>query len=467
MTASAKPLDTSGSDWARELVAEQRRWFDSGATMSATFRLDQLRRLQRALVEHKPDIEAALKQDIGRPPFEAYAEISTLHEELKHVIKHLRGWMKPERTATSIYAQPGRSRIEKIPRGVTMILGPYNYPLLLSLQPVVGAIAAGNTVILKPSSLNPATADVVEKICSRLDQRLITVVKGSTEVTNVLLEEQFDHIFFTGSARVGRIIMAAAAKHLTPVTLELGGKSPTIVHRDAHLPTAVKRILAGKMMNSGQTCIAPDHVFVDNKVRARFEKMMVDTLKAWYGNDPASSPDFGRMINDKHFDRVSGLIDPDKVIAGGETDASQRFIAPTLMHDVTMNDAVMQEEIFGPVLPIIGYNTLDEMFDMARQLPRHPLALYLFTRSETVERRVLDTLPSGGGCINNTIMHIASHGLPFGGLGESGMGAYHGRHSFDLFSHQRSILKSAARLDVPLRYPPYGNKVEIGRKMVK
>ena len=467
MGASVKPLDTSGNKWAGELVTRHRRWFESGATLSADFRLQQLKALKQALADHKPDIEAALKLDIGRPPFEAYAEISTLYDELKYVIKNLRGWMKPQRTTTSIYAQPGRSRIESVPRGVTMILGPYNYPLLLCLQPLVGAIAAGNTVILKPSSLNPATADVIEKICARLDERLITVVKGSTEVTNALLEEQFDHIFFTGSARVGRIIMAAAAKHLTPVTLELGGKSPTIVHRDAHLPTAVKRILAGKMMNSGQTCIAPDHVFVDNKVRARFEKMMVDTLRQWYGNDPIKSPDFGRMINDKHFERVSGLIDPAKVIAGGQSDASQLFIAPTLMSGVTMDDAVMQEEIFGPVLPIIGYNGLDDMFDMARQLPRHPLALYLFTRSEAVERRVLDTLPSGGGCINNTIMHIASHGLPFGGFGESGMGAYHGRHSFDLFSHQRSILKAAPKLDIPLRYPPYGNKVEIGRKMVK
>jgi len=454
--------------WAGTAVDRQRRFFETGATRSYDFRMRQLTKLKDAIVEYQEEIQDALKADIGRPPFEAYIEISTAIEDLKHTLKHLKGWMKPKKVGTSMWAQPGRSRIESTPQGVTFLLGPYNYPFLLLIQPLIGSIAAGNTAVLKPSSLNPTVADVVEKMMKQcFSEEYVAVFKGSTEVTNALLEERFDHIFFTGSPRVGRIVMAAAAKHLTKVTLELGGKSPTIVHKDANLKVAARRILAGKMLNVGQTCVAPDHLHVHADIRDEFEQVLVDTLHEFYGDDPGQSPDLGRMINDRHFERVAGLIDKAKVLVGGETDASQRYIAPTLLKDVSMDDAIMQEEIFGPVLPILSYSTLEELVGNLKRLPEHPLALYLFTSSEQVERQVLDNTQFGGGCINNTVMHVANPNLPFGGVGESGMGAYHGRNSFDVFSHQRSILKAATLFDIKFRYAPYKDKVNLIKKMIK
>jgi aldehyde dehydrogenase (NAD+) len=454
--------------WAGAAVDRQRHFFETGATSSYDFRMRQLNKLKDAIVEYQEEIQDALKADIGRPPFEAYIEISTAIEDLKHTLKHLKGWMKPKRVGTSLWAQPGRSRIESTPQGVTFLLGPYNYPFLLLIQPLIGAIAAGNTAVLKPSSLNPTVADVVEKMMKQcFSEEYVAVFKGSTEVTNALLEERFDHIFFTGSPRVGRIMMAAAAKHLTKVTLELGGKSPTIVHKDANLKVAARRILAGKMLNVGQTCVAPDHLHVHADIRDEFEQVLVDTLQEFYGDDPGQSPDLGRMINDRHFERVAGLIDKAKVLVGGETDAGQRYIAPTLLKDVSMDDAIMQEEIFGPVLPILTYSSMDELVGNLKKLPEHPLALYLFTGSEQVERQVLDNTQFGGGCINNTVMHVANPNLPFGGVGESGMGAYHGRNSFDVFSHQRSILKATTLFDIKFRYAPYKDKVNLIKKMIK
>ncbi len=455
-------------DWAADAVAKQRRYFESGATRSYEFRIQQLKKLKSALVKYQTDIQEALKADIGRPEFEAYIEISTAYEDLKHTIKHLKSWMKPKRVATTLWAQPGRSRIESVPQGVTMLMGPYNYPFLLLVQPLIGAIAAGNTAVLKPSSLNPSVANVVEKMMKEcFNDEFVATFKGSTEVTNALLEQRFDHIFFTGSPRVGRIVMAAAAKHLTKVTLELGGKSPTIIHKDANLKIAARRTLAGKMMNVGQTCVAPDHLHVHKDIKEAFEKELVATLKEWYGDSPVQSPDLGRMINDRHFERVAGLIDKSKVLAGGQTDASQRFIAPTLLKDVTMDDAVMQEEIFGPVLPMVTYSSMEELIGNIKKLPEHPLALYLFTESKDVEQFVLANTQFGGGCINNTVMHVANPNLPFGGVGESGMGAYHGKSSFDVFSHQRGILKATTLFDIKMRYAPYLDKVNMIKKMIK
>lgn len=456
------------NDWAHQAVQKQRKFFESGATRSYEVRMKQLRKIKQAIIDYADDIEKALKQDIGRPPFEAHIETTTALDEVKHAIKHLKKWMAPKKVGTTFFAQPGRSRIESTPLGVTFIMGPYNYPFLLTIQPLIGAIAAGNTAIIKPSSLNPAVADVIERIVeNNFGEDYVKVFKGSTEVTNELLKEKFDHIFFTGSPRVGRIVMAAAAQHLTPVTLELGGKSPTIIHKDANLDIAVKRILAGKMMNAGQTCVAPDHIFVHQSVRQEVERRMVQFLKDSYGDDPQASPDLSRIINNKHFKRVKGLIDPSKVIAGGQADESDNYIAPTLMSAVSMDDPVMQEEIFGPVLPIMEYQDLSEVYEKVKQLPGHPLALYLFTESESVERDVLDNIQFGGGCINNTVMHVANAHLPFGGVGESGMGSYHGRKSFDTFSHQRSILKASTKFDIKLRYAPYKNKVKIFRMMLR
>jgi|SRR5690554_667221 len=468
MGAAEPTQQTLSTDWAADIVARQRTYFESGATRDLQFRLAQLRKLKQAIVDHKDDIAEALKADIGRPPLEAYIETTTAFEDLKHTIKNLRRWMAPQKVGTSMWAQPGTSRIESTPLGVNFIMGPYNYPFLLCIQPLIGALAAGNTVIMKPSSLNPATSALLVKMLSKcFKPELVAVYEGSTEITNALLEQRFDHVFFTGSPRVGRIIMAAAAKHLTPVTLELGGKSPTIVHKDANLKLAAKRIVSGKMLNVGQTCIAPDHVFVHRDIRADFEREIVAAVKTFYGDDPINSPDLGRMINHRHFDRVAALIDKTKVLVGGQTDRDSKFIAPTVLGGVTMADPIMQEEIFGPLLPLLEYSELSELYSHVKSLPQHPLALYLFTRSVQVERDVLANIQFGGGCINNTVMHVANAHLPFGGVGESGMGAYHGKSSFDTFSHKRSILRSSNWLDIPLRYAPYKDRVELLRKMVK
>lgn len=466
MNAATQPQ--ARADWANEAVTRQRAFFDSGATRSYEFRLQQLKNLKASMLKYADEVEAALKADIGRPALEAYVEMSTAMEELNHTIKHLKKWMQPKRVGTPLLAQPGRSRIEYTPLGVVFIMGPYNYPFVLCIQPLIGALAAGNTVIMKPSSLNPQTAKVMEKMAKEFfSPDVFQIFQGSTEVTDALLEEQFDHIFFTGSPRVGKIVMAKAAKHLTPVTLELGGKSPTIVHSDAKLDVAAKRILAGKLMNAGQTCIAPDYLFVHASIKDEFERKLVQYLKEFYGDDPQKSPDFGRMINAKHFERVKALIDPAKILAGGQTDASNLYIAPTLLKNVTADDAVMKEEIFGPILPILSYNSLSEIYQHVKKLPSHPLALYLFTESREVERDVLDNIQFGGGCVNNTLMHIANNNMPFGGVGESGLGAYHGHRSFLTFSHQRSVLKSATKIDLPMRYAPYKNKVKLFKAMFK
>ncbi|NPU94935.1 MAG: aldehyde dehydrogenase [Gammaproteobacteria bacterium] len=456
------------ADWASQAVSRQRAFFESGATRSYEFRLQQLKQLKAAMIKYADEVEAALKADIGRPPLEAYVEMSTAMEELNHTLKHLKKWMQPKKVGTPLLAQPGRSRIEYTSQGVVFIMGPYNYPFVLCIQPLIGALAAGNTVIMKPSSLNPQTAKVMEKMAKEFfSPDLFQIFLGSTEVTDALLEEQFDHIFFTGSPRVGKIVMAKAAKYLTPVTLELGGKSPTIVHSDAKLDVAARRILAGKFMNVGQTCIAPDHLFVHASIKDEFERKLVQTLKDFYGNDPQKSPDLGRMINSRHFERVKALIDPAKVLAGGQTDAKELYIAPTLLKNVTLDDAVMKEEIFGPVLPIISYNSLNEVYQHVKKQPSHPLALYLFTESRDVEQEVLANIQFGGGCVNNTLMHIANANLPFGGVGESGMGAYHGHRSFLTFSHQRSVLKSTTLFDPPMRYAPYKDKVKIFKFLFK
>lgn len=468
MNAAVETKYSARQDWATQAVAQQRAFFESGATRSYEFRIAQLKQLKAAMLKYRDDIEAALKIDIGRPPLEAYIELNTAMDDLNHAIKHLRKWMRPKRVSTSLWAQPGTSRIEYTPLGVTFIMGPYNYPFLLCIQPMIGALAAGNTVIMKPSSLNPEIGKIIAKIAKEFfSPDVFQAFLGSTEVTDTLMEEQFDHIFFTGSPRVGRIVMAKAAKFLTPVTLELGGKSPTIVHSDAKIELAAKRILAGKMMNAGQTCIAPDHIFVHASVKEQLEQKLVETLRTFYGENPQQSPDFGRMINEKHFDRVKGLIDPAKVVVGGQCDKKDRYIAPTIMRNVTLDDAVMKEEIFGPVLPIVTYNNLSDIYQAVKKLPRHPLALYLFTESKAVEEEVLANIQFGGGCINNTVMHVANASLPFGGVGESGMGSYHAHHSFLTFSHQRSVLKSASFMDLPMRYAPYKDKVKIFKALFK
>ncbi|MBV1882485.1 MAG: aldehyde dehydrogenase [Pseudomonadales bacterium] len=454
--------------WAALAVNKQRAYFETGATKSYQFRMDQLHKLKQAIIKHAPDVETALKSDLGRPPLEAYIEVAAAMDEINHAIKHLKKWMKPRRVGTSMMAKPGKSRIQATPLGVTFLLVPYNYPFVLCMQPLIGAIAAGNTVVIKPSSLDPATADVIQKIVDdNFDPEYVSVYQGSTEITNALLEERFDHIFFTGSPRVGKIVMAAAAKHLTTVTLELGGKSPTIVHHDADLKVAARRIISGKFLNVGQTCIAPDHLLVHSSIKESFVNELKSTVKEFFGDNMINSLDVGRLVNDKHFERVKGLIDPSKVVIGGETEKSQKFIAPTIMDNVSFDDACMQEEIFGPLLPVLEYTDLTEVYAHVKKLPPHPLALYLFTGSTKVEDEVLDNTQFGGGCINNTLMHVGNANLPFGGVGNSGMGSYHGIKTFEVFSHLRGVLKTPTFFDIKFRYAPYKNKVKFLKMMVK
>ncbi len=456
----------SEKNWAKQAIDKQRHFFNTGATRPYSFRVEQLKKLKHQIKKYHHEAAIALKKDIGRPQFEAYFEIAPLLYELNHTIKKLKSWMKPKKVRTSLLAQPGRSRIEYTPKGIVFLVGPYNYPFILCLQPLVGAIAAGNCVVVKPSSLTPEVSKLVTKIVGEVfPDEYINVFEGSTPVTNQLLEEKFDHIFFTGSPRVGRIIMAAAAKHLTPVTLELGGKSPAIIHSDADLKVAARRIVAGKFMNAGQTCVAPDYLFVHDSIKDEFLIELEKTVNHSFGHDPVKSPDFGRLINDRHFERVKQLIDPSKLVIGGQTDKSRKYIAPTILRDVDMEDAVMQEEIFGPVLPVMGYKNLGEIYELVDKMPRHPLALYLFTENPDIEKDVLSHIQFGGGCINNTILHVGNGYLPFGGAGESGIGSYHGYYSFEAFSHKRSILSSVTRFDPRFRYAPYRNKVKWMKKI--
>ena len=454
-------------DDARSLVATQRQYFESGITRDYHFRIKQLKILKNAILSYQDKICDALNQDLGRCTFEALIECLQMYEEINHIIKHLKSWMKPKRVTTELLAQPGRSRIEYTPKGVVFVMGPYNYPFMLSLQPSVGAMAAGNCVILKPSSHAPKTSSVLRQMIDEyFPAEYFKVKEGTTDVTGKLLENRFDHIFLTGSPRVGKVIMESAAKHLTPVSLELGGKSPTIVHHDCNIKIAAKRILSGKMLNAGQTCVAPDYVFVHSSIKDEFIKTAVSELKKFYGDNPKESTDFGRIINNRHFNRLKNLIVDSKVVVGGASDEGKKYIAPTLMKNVSLDDGVMKEEIFGPILPIMEYTELSEIYRSVRELPQHPLALYLFTSSKDVEKEVLENIQFGGGCINNTMIQLANGNLPFGGVGESGLGSYHKHHSFLEFSHKRSVIKTPTIFDLKWRYPPYKNKHKLLQRLI-
>lgn len=463
---SIEPINLSIQ--ANQLVEKQRDYFSQRHTHSYDFRVSQLKKLKHAIIAHQDDLVKGLHTDLGRPEFEAYFELAICVHEISDTIKNLKKWMKAKKVKTGILAQPGSSRIEYVPKGNVLNLVPYNYPVTLAFQPLVGVIAAGNTCILKPSSVTPASSAIVEKIIKEtFDEAYIACMQGSTDVTNALLEEKFDHIFFTGSPNVGRIVMAAAAKHLTPVTLELGGKSPTIVDKNCQLDVAVKRIVSGRFLNAGQTCIAPDHVYVHEDIKDIFIEKLKQAVIDSYGENPIHSPDFGRMINNKHFKRVSGLIPQERVVVGGQFDEAQRYIAPTVVKDVSFDDDIMHEEIFGPVLPVLTYKGFEDVCEKISRLPQHPLAMYIFTKDRQFEQALVNNVRCGGVNVNSTLMHVANGHLPFGGVGESGMGAYHGKHSFELFSHAKSVIRSATWLDIPLRYAPYGNKVKWLKAMMK
>ena len=435
-----------------------RAFFQEGHTREVTQRIERLKALQGAIEHHTDDIVHALKADLQKPGFEAYFEIIGVQEEIKYTLKHIRRWTQPRRVKTPMYQFLSTSRVYAEPLGVVLILGPWNYPLNLMLTPLVSAIAAGNCALLKPSELAPHTASLLTNLIQKtFDPAFVTVVEGGVETSQALLAEPFDHIFFTGSTQVGKIVMAAAAKQLTPVTLELGGKSPCIVDSTAHIEYTAKRLVWGKFSNAGQTCTAPDYLLVDQRIKAALLTEITQQIQVFYGDRPSQSKSFARIINDKQFRRLTRLLEAGQILVGGETDRETRYIAPTVIDHITWDDPIMQEEVFGPILPIMGYRDLDPVIAQMHQRPK-PLALYIFSRDRQTQQRLLQRIPSGGGCINDTVMHLTVPTLPFGGVGASGLGRYHGKAGFDTFSYQRGMLDKSCWFDLKWRYPPYPDK---------
>jgi len=438
-----------------ETVRRQCAFFQSGAIRPLEFRRSQLRKLRDALAANEPALLAALHADLRKSAHDAYfGEVGFVLSELRHTLRHLKEWTQPRRRRVPLLAWPGRGFIQPEPYGVALIIGPWNYPLQLLLLPLVGAMAAGNCAVLKPSEFAPHTAAVVAKLIhDHFAEEYIAVREGGRDVAEALLRERFDKIFFTGGTNVGRLVMAAAAQHLTPVTLELGGKCPCLVCADAPLEVTARRIAWGKFMNAGQTCVAPDFVWADRRVCDGLVAALKQALQQFYGGDPQKSPDYGRIINRRHFDRLAAYLTAGRIVHGGRLDENDLFLAPTILTDVPLEAPVMQEEIFGPILPVLPFDTLDEALVALRDRPT-PLALYLFTQDRALQERVLAGARSGGVCLNDTTVHLAAKELPFGGLGESGMGAYHGKTSFDCFTHYRSVLHRSFRFDLRRRYPP-------------
>ena len=438
-----------------DTVLCQRTFFETGATRALEFRRSQLQKLSTALERHESSLLAALQADLRKSPFEGYAtELGLLQAEIRHALKNLSRWAAPVRCRTPWFVAPARGWVQLEPFGVALILGPWNYPVQLLLAPLVSAIAAGNCAVLKPSELAPRTAEAITALVREtFAEKFITVANGGADVAEALLREQFDKIFFTGSTRVGRAVMAAAAQHLTPVTLDLGGKCPVIVCADAAVEQAARRRVWGKFMKAGQTCVAPDFVLVQRDVQDAFVAALKKNVLEFYGADASQSTDYGRIVNKRHFERLVNYLRDGKIVHGGEYDVKDLFLAPTILTEVLPESPVMQEEIFGPILPVLTFDQLDDALARLRGRPT-PLALYIFTRNRAMEARVLQETRSGGACVNDVVSHMVGTGLPFGGLGESGMGAYHGRAGFDACSHQRSVLRRATWLDTPFRYLP-------------
>ena len=451
----------------QELVRAQRAYFLSGATRPYAFRMEQLKKLQQALRSNEALLEQAMYQDFRKAPMEVYmCETGMVLEELRFHLKHLKGWMRERAVPTPLAQFHAKSFVSPEPYGVALIISPWNYPVQLCLSPLVGAISGGNCAVVKPSAYAPATSRALAKLLGEtFEPEYIAVVEGGREENKALLDERFDFIFFTGSPAVGRVVMQSAAKYLTPVCLELGGKSPVIVTESADIPVAARRIAFGKVLNAGQTCVEPDYCFVHKSVEAAFLDAYRKALAEFFPD--GRFDEMPVIVNEKHYHRVKGLLAGQTAAIGGETDDETRFIAPTVLTGVSPESPIMQEEIFGPVLPVMTYEKLDECIRFIHSREK-PLALYLFTKNRADERRILDTCSFGGGCINDTIVHLATSHMPFGGVGASGMGCYHGKQSFETFTHTRSILKKANWLDLPMRYHPYSEgKLRMIRKFMK
>lgn len=447
-------------------VREQRKFFESGKTRPVSFRKKNLEKLRVMLVIHEKELSEAVYRDLHKPEMEIVsAEIVTILEEIDLHLKKLDSWAKPKKARANLLTLPSKNEVRRMPYGTTLIIGAWNYPVNLLLLPLVGAISGGNTAILKPSELAPATSAFIRRMISGTFERsYIHVVEGGVEVNQELLDQPFDKIFFTGSSRVGKIVMEKAAHHLTPVTLELGGKSPAIVHKDAELKTAARRIAWGKFMNAGQTCIAPDFVLVHRQVKDELVKHLKKAIRKYYGRKPKESKDYGRIINNGHFERLSNLMTDVNVIYGGEFDADQRYIGPTVVDGADWEHPIMKEEIFGPILPILTYGDQQSPVELLRMLPS-PLSLYIFSESDEFIDRLIMNLPHGGTCVNDVIMQIANPHLPFGGSGASGMGQYHGKYSFECFTRPHAVMRRSIWPDPSFRYPPFGKKLFLLKKL--
>ncbi|MCX5814056.1 MAG: aldehyde dehydrogenase [Proteobacteria bacterium] len=450
------------------IADRQREFFYSRSVRNVEFRLEQLHVLKRIIIDHEARILEALNKDLQKPEAEAYtSEIAPVLHEIDLALKHLRSWSKPERVRTPRILYPGSSAIYREPYGSVLIIAPWNYPFQLAMIPLVGAMAAGNCAVLKPSEISSFTSRAMaEMIGASFDPSYVTVIEGGVDLTHQLLSQHFDCIFFTGSSRIGKIVMEAAAKYLTPVVLELGGKNPCIVDKDVDVEKTARRIVWGKYFNAGQTCLAPDYLLVHKAVKEKLIDAIRLTIERFYGNEPFQSPDYARIINQQHFVRLSALLKEGEIVVGGATDSTARYIAPTVIEKVSWNNNIMSEEIFGPLLPVLDYEDITEVIELLQRKSK-PLALYFFSRNKQYQKRILSELSSGGVSINDTMAHIQNVCLPFGGVGESGMGEYHGKASFDVLSHKKAVLKRSFFADPQMKYPPYRTPLKYLKKVLK
>ena len=449
----------------KQIINAQRTYFQTGATLSIDKRLLALRKLKACILKHEQTIHTALRQDLGKSSFESYmCETGLVLSELSYMIKHTKHFAKEKNVRTPLAQFHSRSFKKPSPYGVTLIMSPWNYPFMLTIEPLIDAIAAGNTAVLKPSAYSPATSSVIQKIIKEcFPPEYVSVVTGGRAENNCLLAEHFDYIFFTGSPIVGREVMRHASDNLTPVTLELGGKSPCIVEKTANLRLAAKRIIFGKFLNCGQTCVAPDYIYCDPSIKDLLIAELKKEIEKQFGSQPLTNPNYGKIINAKHFHRIVSLLDSKKLVHGGSFEETTLQIEPTVLSNVTWNDPVMQEEIFGPVLPILTYDSFDQAIEKINAMP-HPLALYIFTSNKEAAKKATSCCGFGGGCINDVVIHLATSEMGFGGFGESGMGSYHGKAGFDTFSHYKSIVDKKTWLDLPMRYQPY---TKLNKKLLK
>lgn len=449
----------------KQIINAQRTYFQTGTTLSINKRLLALRKLKACILKHEQTIHTALRQDLGKSSFESYmCETGLVLSELSYMIKHTKHFAKEKNVHTPLAQFHSRSFKKPSPYGVTLIMSPWNYPFMLTIEPLIDAIAAGNTAVLKPSAYSPATSSVIQKIIKEcFPPEYVSVVTGGRAENNCLLAEHFDYIFFTGSPIVGREVMRHASNHLTPVTLELGGKSPCIVEKTANLRLAAKRIVFGKFLNCGQTCVAPDYIYCDPSIKDLLIAELKKEIEKQFGSQPLTNPNYGKIINAKHFHRIVSLLDSKKLVHGGSFEETTLQIEPTVLSNVTWNDPVMQEEIFGPVLPILTYDSFDQAIEKINTMP-HPLALYIFTSNKEAANKATSLCGFGGGCINDVVIHLATSEMGFGGFGESGMGSYHGKAGFDTFSHYKSIVDKKTWLDLPMRYQPY---TKLNEKLLK